>query len=247
MDAPFFHVGGGRLDFVERNHRPKPNPCGGNSTPRRKAAKTQSWDKEISIRWWGADTHQPVPPIPEWKRIPFFCVFAPLRLCVKKSSASFRLKAAVEWPRKSTSGTKQRDKTKVTFRGRLTRRVKHSHATPSEFNPISLCLLCLLVAGSTAVCRITLRPICFVIGAPDGGLVSTPSSHEIVMTGAFEAGAESGVTNDDGGKAIDFAGYKPEKPAEIKWSERRDLNPRHSRWQRDALPTELRSRPKVVR
>jgi hypothetical protein len=28
-----------------------------------------------------------------------------------------------------------------------------------------------------------------------------------------------------------------------KWSERRDLNPRRSRWQRDALPTELRSRP----
>src|SRR5450432_4369731 len=27
------------------------------------------------------------------------------------------------------------------------------------------------------------------------------------------------------------------------WSERRDLNPRHSRWQRDALPTELRSLP----
>ena len=30
-----------------------------------------------------------------------------------------------------------------------------------------------------------------------------------------------------------------------KWSERRDLNPRRSPWQGDALPTELRSRPKV--
>ena len=29
------------------------------------------------------------------------------------------------------------------------------------------------------------------------------------------------------------------------WSERRDLNPRRSPWQGDALPTELRSRPKV--
>ena len=31
-----------------------------------------------------------------------------------------------------------------------------------------------------------------------------------------------------------------------KWSERTDLNPRHSRWQRDALPTELRSRPETL-
>lgn len=29
----------------------------------------------------------------------------------------------------------------------------------------------------------------------------------------------------------------------MNWSERRDSNPRHSRWQRDALPTELRSLP----
>ena len=28
-----------------------------------------------------------------------------------------------------------------------------------------------------------------------------------------------------------------------KWSERRDLNPRRSPWQGDALPTELRSHP----
>src|ERR1017187_4102141 len=32
-----------------------------------------------------------------------------------------------------------------------------------------------------------------------------------------------------------------------KWSERRDLNPRRSPWQGDALPTELRSRPKVLK
>ena len=38
----------------------------------------------------------------------------------------------------------------------------------------------------------------------------------------------------------------PGKNRGEKWSERRDLNPRHSRWQRDALPTELRSRPETL-
>ena len=36
--------------------------------------------------------------------------------------------------------------------------------------------------------------------------------------------------------------YKSKKPTEVGfsvWSGKRDSNPRHSRWQRDALPTEL--------
>ena len=43
---------------------------------------------------------------------------------------------------------------------------------------------------------------------------------------------------------ISALGLAERKTKLEKWSERRDLNPRHSRWQRDALPTELRSLPR---
>jgi hypothetical protein len=41
---------------------------------------------------------------------------------------------------------------------------------------------------------------------------------------------------DHHGKVIDFDEVMRKKRLETKWSERRDSNPRHSRWQRDALP-----------
>ena len=66
---------------------------------------------------------------------------------------TMNLKAAVELPPKGTSGTKQRDKAKVKFRGSLTRRVNCFTAKQSRLDSISLCFLCLFVADSTAVSR----------------------------------------------------------------------------------------------